>query len=73
MLLTLLIISVPLFGCSSVSQENVAKEVVKQYKTALYNIEDYRLKFSKVISLIFSYLRIMKNQKEKIPSNVRII
>lgn len=34
-----------LFGCGSANQENAAKDVVRQYKTALYNIEDYNKAF----------------------------
>lgn len=37
----LLTMSLFLFGCGSVNQENAAKEVIRQYKTSLYNIEDY--------------------------------
>jgi len=35
-----------LFGCGSVNQDqNVAKEVVRQYKTTLYTIKDYNEAF----------------------------
>lgn len=63
MLLTLLIISVPLFGCSSVSQENVAKEVVKQYKTALYNIEDYNKAYQDYTSDSEGYIKSLESYK----------
>ena len=52
-MLALLTMSLFLFGCGSANQENAAKEVVRQYKTTLYNIEDYNKAFQNYSSQEF--------------------
>lgn len=59
----LLTISIFLFGCGSANQENVAKEVVRQYKTSLYNIEDYTKAYQNYTSNPQEFLKGLENYK----------
>lgn len=63
-LFTLLIVSVLLFGCSSAKQEDAAKEVVTQYKTSLYNIEDYNKAFQDYTSDIEGFAKSLESYKK---------
>lgn len=61
--LALLMISVFLFGCSSVNQGSAAKEVVRQYKTYLYNIEDYNKAYKNYTSNTEGFLKSLESYK----------
>ncbi len=64
MLITLLIVSVSFIGCNSSDQENAAKEVVKQYKTSLYNIEDYNKTYQDYTADTEGFIKSLERYKK---------
>ena len=63
MVFALLMISVFPLGCGSANQADAAKEVVRQYKTSLYNIEDYTKAYHNYTSNPQEFLKGLENYK----------